>query len=59
MNERILTDFETRKNDLVCLGIPSNGIARIYFPEVNSRQRWAARLEVSPEMRVNGKVALL
>lgn len=50
---QLLTNFETGKNDLVCLCISPNRVFGVYPPEVNACQRSAARLQVAPEMLVD------
>lgn len=51
---RVLTNFETRKNDLIRLCISPNSVLGVYPPEVNACQRGAARLQVTPEVFVHG-----
>lgn len=55
----LLTYFETRKYDLVRLGISADGIARMYLPEIDTSKSWAARLKITPEMRIKGRIGLL
>ena len=55
----LLTYFETRKHDLVCLGISADGIARMYLPEIDTSKSWTARLKITPEMGIKGRISLL
>jgi hypothetical protein len=55
----LLTYFETRKHDLVRLGISADGIARMYLPEIDTSKSWTARLKITPEMGVKGRIGLL
>ena len=55
----LLTNFATRKDNLVKLGVSSYSIPWMHFPEFYLVQRGIARLHVSPKMRMFGDHLML
>jgi hypothetical protein len=54
----LLTNFEPRKYDLVQFGVPTKVVSGVDLPKVDTRESRTARLEVTPEVRVYGRVRL-